>query len=398
MKRLFILSLFFIVCIDSFCQSHTYDAFLYKLDNHQIQRFTFPLKISLTEDGTYEIFTNPPQYPNSKLQYNGKYIEYDKWERLYKYRSIKKWYPGGVKRNDNFEFTTETFITCRKKLSDYANGLKIYTEDINEDYEINIEEITTSKWTKEEIHYYTIIPFKENKNDLSVSTDKSNDNEQLRIQTLNKIDLDDPIVMGANTFKQTTTFLKYKSPTSKEFIFDDLGTEIQYNSKSDKHLLPIKITKYLCQEIVKFSATFDNGTNYVFASSFDDFSICYNKDDKGYNESLKDYNTYYLGLYDFDDDKIDEIILATRIMDSDTDKNKIPQIELNVYKISSQNNRDTSSFLISKIGNIKGAGIEGKLKAFINNKTIKIPNNTDMSLKNSITWVNDKFIETSNSK
>lgn len=143
-----------------------------------MQRFTFPLKISMIEDGTYEIFSNPSQSKNSKLQYNGKYIEYDKWERLYKYRSIKKWYPGGVKRNDSPEYTTETFITCRKKLSDYANGLSIYPNDLNEDYEINIKEITTSKWTREEVHYYTIIPFNQREPKITKSTSEKTINNQ----------------------------------------------------------------------------------------------------------------------------------------------------------------------------------------------------------------------------
>lgn len=189
MKHLLLLTLFTILHIGSFCQSNTYEAFLFRMDYQQLQRFTFPIKILKVEDGTYEIFTNPPEYKNSKLQFNGKYIEYDKWERLYKYRSIRKWYSGGVKRNDNFEYTTETFITCRTKLSDYINGLTINVEDINENYQIDIKEVTSSKWTKEEIHFYTIIPFnlknqqevKENDKSIDVSDNvKTSDTEYIQ--------------------------------------------------------------------------------------------------------------------------------------------------------------------------------------------------------------------------
>lgn len=128
------------------------------MDSQQMQRFPFPLTISMVGNGIYEISSNPP-YENSKLKYSGIFVEYDSWERLYKYRSVEKWYPGGVKRNDSPEYTTETFITCRKKLSDFANGLRINPDDLNEDFEINIKEITTSKWTEKEVTFKTIVPF-----------------------------------------------------------------------------------------------------------------------------------------------------------------------------------------------------------------------------------------------
>lgn len=172
--------------IGSFCQSNSYDGFLFKMDSQQMQRITFPLKISMLGDGTYEIFS---QHKNSKLQYSGKYIEYDKWEMLYKYRSIRKWYPGGVKRNDSPEYTTETFITCRKKLSDFANGLRIYPDDLNEDFEINIKEITTSKWTDKEVTFTTIVPFD---NYTTVNIQKPNQNASsnniVKTSPINRVD------------------------------------------------------------------------------------------------------------------------------------------------------------------------------------------------------------------
>jgi len=118
--------------------------------------YPFPIKVSSLGNGKYEITSDLDGRSGNKLEYSGEFVEYDKWEKLYKYRSVKKWYPGGVKRNDTPEYTTETFITCRKKLSDFSGGLKIDPNGLVEDTKIDITQTTTSYWTNE-TEYYTIV-------------------------------------------------------------------------------------------------------------------------------------------------------------------------------------------------------------------------------------------------
>lgn len=160
MKKIVAVILFVTAFSSSYSQTGIYGMFYFKVGSNPGTTLPFPIKVTTVGTGKYEI-TSVDSRSGNKLEYSGEFVEYDKWERLYKYRSVKKWYPGGIKRNDMPEYTTETFITCRRKLSDFSDGLKIDPNGMVEETKINITQTTSSKWSKN-TQYYMIVLFNDN--------------------------------------------------------------------------------------------------------------------------------------------------------------------------------------------------------------------------------------------
>lgn len=162
MKKIVAIILFVTAFSSSFCQTGIYGMFYFKGGLNTGTTYPFPIKVSSLGNGKYEITSDLDGRSRNKLEYNGEFVEYDKWEKLYKYRSVEKWSSkSSPTDNKGINYTTETFITCHRNLSDFAGGLKIDPNGMVEDTKIDITQTTTSYWTNE-TEYYTIVLFNDN--------------------------------------------------------------------------------------------------------------------------------------------------------------------------------------------------------------------------------------------
>jgi hypothetical protein len=204
MKKIIIFILLITAFSSSFCQTGIYGMFYFKGGLNSGTILPYPIKVSTIGPEKFEIVSDLDGRSGNKLKYIGEFVEYDKWERLYKYHSIEKWYPGGVKKN-GIEYTTETYITCRRKLSDFANGLKIDPNGMVEDTKIEITETTTSRWSKEDTQYYSIVLFNDNtsrynQNKYQPASPKSITKIPLYRAVLKKVPVFDEPSLSSNSF------------------------------------------------------------------------------------------------------------------------------------------------------------------------------------------------------
>lgn len=431
MKYLFTIALFALALNQSFSQSFTYDGFMKGAKNTRLTAFPIPMTIKNIGNGEYVISSSGF---GGSVQINDtlRYDQYNEWEELYKYKAMSKIvFDGDVSSGGRTELTTEKTFTTKKKMSEFAEGLNINVNTINEDFKINISSKTVrtmsavSGFRDAKYSETTIVPYlncsleNENaeqkttasvldENTPSTSESQPSDENAGRVSKyqnkkyttppkvemesdLNRIVFNDPLVMGARAFAQSFTF---KQGNSNSELIDNNTTILQIPHKKKKHsIYPSQLIKTIeGDSVVRFSLKFNDERQLNFASS-NDFTICYNENA---NSTLRKSNIYYTGVYDFDGDGIDEIILATRITDYNGFNRGDVVVELFVFRIRSQDEgTQPLSFKIEKVGEMKGKTIWGKPKATIEGKTITIPIYAN-GLYYAITWDGNTFKNTGN--
>ena len=434
MKYLFLIVVCIICASKTFSQSFIYDGFLNGTKGERLTNYPIPIEIKSIGNGLYVISADG--YGGAINRHDTlQYDQYNDWEKVYRYKwTSTTTFNRNTESGGEIKLVAEKTYITKHKLSDFANCLNININTINEDFEINLTTKTVRTMSAIQgfrdvkYTYSTMVPYlngslEEKKMELKKTAysreanlapiselrplnangkkiteeeeEEEEDSNPPKIETendLTKIDLTASIIVGADSSIQSFTFKQKK--LSSELIANST-TILPLPRKSNQlSSYPTQIIKSIKQgSIVKFTLTFNNGHKIDFASS-NDFTISYNEDT---TKSLRKSNIYYTGVYDFDGDSIDEIILATSTTDYDDPEHLWDvTIEILIYRIRTQDDASQLSLLtIERVGEIKGNGIWGAPRAYIKEKTITIPRNA-RGFYYAITWDGNKFTDTGN--
>jgi len=222
----------------SFGQSFNYEGFQLKTitesGSYDWSYWPWSLKISNLGDGNFEIFTLPL---DRGFKFEGKFDQYNSWEKLYRYTNIHQ---NSAKDksviNSGGEWTTETIITCKIKLEDFARGINIP----NREFAIKVYQktifryITTENWTY-------IMPFSKNATKI---TDQQADYVPKVADQVNNIILEKKGIAEMTDEKVSQVFNRIYSDhlliiETVDRYFSDLKTwvsslSIKHNSNEDK--------------------------------------------------------------------------------------------------------------------------------------------------------------------
>ena len=154
-----IITILILIANFSFGQSFNYEGFQLKTisgsGSYDWSYWPLSLKISNLGYGNFEILTIPL---DRGFKFEGKFDQYNSWEKLYRYTSIHQ---NSAKDksdiNSGAEFTTETVITSKCKLEDFAKGINIP----NREFAIKVYQKSIHRYTTNENWMY-IIPFSKN--------------------------------------------------------------------------------------------------------------------------------------------------------------------------------------------------------------------------------------------